>query len=365
MFPVPPRRDAAPVRRYEPFWTRVAARRCFLQALIACGEDATVRPPPRCAVAHALANRHFTALHGRAGLPRSCGSVLAGMVTRFLDGRVQCLSGDGANTFAVSRNGAYVLMPTPFTDADGKLGNALSAVSTADGSLQFHVTSPGGPLWSDAAIANVFVGTDGRVYVLFHGVAHITMLSPEFKYLADVPVPGDAKRGVRACIASDRVLVTDTGDRGSPLVCAFIIENETECHQLRIALGAGVRTAAVRPCTGLCFLSDARRFAAATLTDLCVYALTGELLQTYSCGFRGPTVLACSPCDEIVAVSDGGYVAVVDPAGVVVQRFRARDVHGVRNVAVVNGVAFVKARVAYSSTALHKHLWPPVYCTLR
>jgi hypothetical protein len=80
MFPMPPRRDAAPVRRYEPFWTRVAARRCFLQALIACGEDATVRPPPRCAVAHALANRHFTALHGRAGFPRSCGSLLASMV---------------------------------------------------------------------------------------------------------------------------------------------------------------------------------------------------------------------------------------------------------------------------------------------
>jgi hypothetical protein len=198
-----------------------SARLEFLAAVCAVVEGATVSVHESCTNAAAAvlndAQRRVCVLGGRAGMPRSLGSVYAGSIVRFLGGCRGVLSRvfeTGApswnNSMALSRDGAVLLVADVYNCIDRP---AITAIRVSDGAVLQRVGRWGsGPLQFDKP-RQVCVAPDGVVFVAELENKRIQVLTPALEFHSFVGV-GQLRRPIGACANDDTVCVSDYLDHG-------------------------------------------------------------------------------------------------------------------------------------------------------
>jgi hypothetical protein len=207
---------------HEPFAlcnaSRHSARFVFLAAVCAVVEGATVVVPEPCtnAVAAVLndTQRRVCVLGGRAGMPRSLGSVYAGSIVRFLGGCrgvtsrvIQTGVASWNNTMALSRDGTMLLV------ADGNICTpcdrpALTLIRVADGGVVRRVGTPGtGPLQFRRP-RQVCIAVDEHVFVAELDNGRVQVLTPTLDFHSFLGV-GQLLAPVGVCADADTVFVSE------------------------------------------------------------------------------------------------------------------------------------------------------------
>jgi hypothetical protein len=308
-------------------FTNVEARRGFVRAVcvIAEGADAPVKPPVHAAsrphaVLHAVlrdAQRRVAALGGRAGMPRSVGSLMAAHIVLFLGstfrGRESTTiatpdADPGANGISVSRDGCTVLV----AKADCK---ALVVYCARTGALLRTIGGGGsGPLQFNG-IRQVFIASDEFVFVADSDNSRIQILTPCLGFHGIVGA-GQLRYPVGVCADADVIAVSDIVVTHGGVEGRINVFGRDSWHLLRHIASQVLHTP-----LALCFMSDHRAVAVTDQCRDCVFVLTldGRSVRRVGVGRLSiPYSIACSSYDELIVTDDDhGHIAVFDSEGVV------------------------------------------------
>lgn len=305
--------------------TSDAVRFPVLQAICCVAEGAAVGLS-QSAVAAALRNVFFCVLGGRAGLPRSLGSVHAGAVVLFLGGSFRGVRRRGvkmplvktAYGMAVSRDGttlfigdtlscpvygAYSALPTPSREETSR----LYVVDVASGTSRFV----GG--WGTQPLqfrlpGQIWVAADDFVFVAEFQGRRVQALTPQLEfhryYGADVL---ECVKGV--CANEHIVVVVDMST-----LCVF---DRKDALLLRRFARKGGHDGELSHPGSVCFLAGDQCVAVADNANhrVSVFETTGAFVRQIGVGFlHEPASVACSAWDELVVAHDPG-VCVFGSAG--------------------------------------------------
>jgi DNA-binding beta-propeller fold protein YncE len=241
-------------------------------------------------------------LGGRAGMPRSLGSVYGGSVTRFLGGscrgvasRVIATAGlkPWSNGVAVSRDGSTLLV----SDNDGG-SHAIHALCVADSSRLRIIGGVGdGPLQFREP-RQVWVASDDFMFVADCRNKRVQVLTPRLDFHGFVGM-GQLSRPAGVC-ADDDVIVVSEEDAHRISVFA-----RCDGALLRRFGTFGRGDGQLNWPYGLCFMSGPghRHIAVADYNNhrVSVFSVEGEFVRHVGVGeLMYPSGVACSAFDEIV-----------------------------------------------------------------
>jgi DNA-binding beta-propeller fold protein YncE len=282
--------------------------------------------------------RRVGVLGGREGMPRSLGSVYAGVVTRFLGGGLVLdvsrvittgLTACG-NGMAVSRDGSTLL----FSHGGFDYGpQAIHSFSVADGSRLRVVGSGGsGPLQFSSP-CQVWIDTDDFVFVADWGNDRVQVLTPALDFHGFVGV-GSLHRPAGVCANADVVVVVSE----SHPVTRISVFDRRGGSLLRRFGSVGSGDGELDMPRGLCFIHDDRHVAVADSFNnrVSVFSVDGQFIRHVGVGIlRSPQGVACSTVDDLVVADVGnGRVAVFSGSGDLIA---TSDVDGVCTVVAVHG----------------------------
>ena len=324
-----------PETQPQPF-TDHAARLPLLCAIARVAEGATVVRPPcgmrkrsrdrgassaAAAAASALRavlrdTRNFSVLGGRAGAPRSLGSVHAAAVIRFLGGTLsstrlgsnrRVLSGrpkygGDADTqmyaMAISADGVYVIVSAHnrlflFERATGKfvcqkMCDTLRRVS--DYSPRYFET-PG----------EIAVASDGWIYVALPVRKCVAVFTSDVTFQGTINMP--RQHPIATCVNDDFLVVGCSRAYGDEARNSVFIYRR--CDHKRVRSLGRTHNVWVR---ALCFLADQRTFAIldASKVQVFMFSLSGVCLRVINISHSFiPDAIACSGFGELCVFNHG------------------------------------------------------------
>jgi hypothetical protein len=295
--------------------------------------DASSRCPPEVCVGAVLGDalRRVAVLGGREGMSRSLGSVYGGSVTRFLGGlqgvvsRFIAMPGveSDYNGVAVSRDGSTLLV----SDYNGTGGScAIHVFSVADGSLLRVVGTQGsGPLQFNKP-RQVWVASDGFVFVAESDNRRVQVLTPRLDFHAFVGAR-QLTNPAGVCANADVVVVSENVPAHR-----IAVLNRADGSLLR-RFGAEGRGDGEFDCPlGLCFMSGCRVAVADYFNHrVSVFSVDGDFIHHVGVGvLQCPRGVACSVIDELaVADTDNSQVVVFRASGEVAKTLGVGHVTGV------------------------------------
>jgi hypothetical protein len=277
---------------------------------------------PGCCVPAVLhdAQRRLCVMGGRAGMPRSLGSVYAGSVVRFLGGfagvqrRLISLTPDAGSTdVAVSRDGSTLLISCADTHsvhvvdaASGTLIRTLGGCA-GDGPLQF--TRPN----------FVCVSVDDFVFVSESVNNRVQVLTPQLDFYGFIGV-GTLGNPQGVCADTDVVAVADAD------ACQVLVFCRRSYGLLYRFGSRGGRPGQLAMPMGLCFLGKSRRIAVADWGNdrISVFSFKGYFIYHVGAGvLDNPKTVACSAFNELI---------VADRCGLFVFGANSEVLHTMRGV---------------------------------
>jgi DNA-binding beta-propeller fold protein YncE len=316
-----------------------SARMWFLRALcaIAEGADVGVKPDaaaPECCLPAVLhdAQSRLCVMGGRAGMPRSLGSVYAGSVLRFLGGfrglqqhrTVSVLGLFNWQDVAVTRDGSMLLVSAYHQHCvylvDAATGDVTRTLGggcgrSGHGPLQFNLPSV------------VCVSPDNFVFVAEYGNRRVQVLTPQLDFHGFVGVKH--LHGPHGVCADTGVIAV------SEITAGQIVLFSRRDGALLRRFGSPGRGAGQLACPlGLCFLGESGRIAVANEDErISVFSFDGTFVCHVSdTALRFPVAIACSAFGELVVATKSGVV-VVSAGGEVLDtisttKFTGVAVHG-------------------------------------
>jgi hypothetical protein len=300
----------APMQQHVTFstplsWSRGTVRLGFLRAVAAFAEGAALTSrasttPEQETVAAALSRVHFSVLGGRAGYPRSCDSVFAGAVTRFLGGSLRAEQARvipiGEHTaFAVTWDRRHVVAAH-----NSVAGVHLRVYGMRNRTLR-HITRHGLP--ESCVVKSVTAGPDGRLYVVDRKNAKVHVLSAAFERVGYVHsgvfygrVIVNAQHLVSQCFGMN------TWGRYYPLELAIFefTDSVTSDAVTRLKTCYFCGDAA----DALCLLPDDKAFAATFHCYVRIFTFDGEMRAKVPLGHDPPAATACSAFGELVVLCE-------------------------------------------------------------
>jgi DNA-binding beta-propeller fold protein YncE len=294
-----------------------SARLEFLAAVCAVVEGAAVPvhgPLDGSNAAAAVLNdaqRRVCALGGRAGMPRSLGSVYAGSIVRFLGGCRGVLSRvfkTGApswnNSMALSRDGAVLLVADVYNCIDRP---AITAIRVSDGAVLQRVGRWGsGPLQFDKP-RQVCVAPDGVVFVAELENKRIQVLTPALEFHSFVGV-GQLRRPIGVCANDDTVCVSDYLDHG------VLVFARCDGALLRRFGSFGMGVGQLNKPLSVCFVGNTGNIAVADCSNrrVCVFTVDGAFVRHLGVGqLRYPMGIACPDAGHEIVVADKDTQSIV------------------------------------------------------
>jgi DNA-binding beta-propeller fold protein YncE len=280
------------------------------------------------------------ALGGRVGMPRSLGSVLGGMVTRFLGGSFRGAKSGVIHTYgvqsdingtAVTRDGATLLVSDGIFDGT----HSVTKFSVADDERADDI---GG--WGEGPLGffeprQVWVASDDYVFVADACNRRVQVLTPRFDFHGFVGV-GQLSDAVGVCASADVVVVSE--NKSAQRISVFNRGDGT----LRCRFGSkGSHDGQLKCPLGLCFMSNDRHVAVAEYRNrrVSVFSVGGTFVRHIGVGvLKRPQGVACSAFNELVVADSGLRRVVLFNASGVVAMTMGR---GEFNSVVVHGSAIV------------------------
>jgi hypothetical protein len=325
-----------------------SARMWFLRALcaIAEGADVGVKPDaaaPECCLPAVLhdAQSRLCVMGGRAGMPRSLGSVYAGSVVRFLGGfrglqQHRTVSVVGMRIFdsldvAVTRDSGTLLVTAHHQ-------HCVYLVDVATGDVIRTLGGGGGHLGNGPLQFNlpsfVCVSPDDFVFVAEYGNHRVQVLSPQLDFHSFVGV--EHLRGPHGVGADNGVIaVSDIK------ACKIFLFSRRDGALLRCFGSPGSGAGQLACPLGLCVLGESGRIAVANATTqrISVFSFDGTFVCHVSdTALCAPEAVACSAFGELVVATKRGVV-VLSASGELLDKistdiFTGVAVHGDRVFAV-------------------------------
>ena len=332
-------------------WTACETRLMLLRALVAFAEGAvgSVLPPRNnTAAAAALSDVRLHVMGGRSGMRRSCGSVLAASVVRFLGGGLGPAAAAHITTvpaphtwFTVTRDGKHVVV-TQNDLTDTEVNNnrwfARTDALTDPAAIKWFVRSvrvydvasgalvrcvrrsalrhKAAQLATPSTFGPLTTGPDGHIYVVDRSNGVVIVLSTELEFCA---VFGDGDLGAHsACAADDAYVVCSNATRSQRAFVTYAAHPFT-----RVAAFGDFE------CTSISLLPGNWGFAAlhGAGQSIRLYSVVGESLGVirvpwWACGIDGAAGMAWSAFGELLLLSTD--VMLVQHSGAAAfKRFRS------------------------------------------
>jgi hypothetical protein len=289
----------------------------LLRALVAFAEGAvgSVLPPRNnTAAAAALSDVRLHVMGGRSDMRRSCGSVLAASVVRFLGGGLGPAAAAHITTvpaphtwFTVTRDGKHVVV-TQNDLTDTEVNNnrwfvrSVRVYDVASGALvrcvrRSALRHKAAQLATPSTFGPLTTGPDGHIYVVDRSNGVVIVLSTELEFCA---VFGDGDLGAHsACAADDAYVVCSNATRSQRAFVTYAAHPIT-----RVAAFGDFE------CTSISLLPGNRGFAAlhGAGQSIRLYSVVGESLGVirvpwWACGIDGANGMAWSAFGELLLLS--------------------------------------------------------------
>jgi hypothetical protein len=336
--------DATPRSVDRPAWplSRATARLLFLKAVCAVAEgadvplshavpDASSHCPPDVCVAAVLGDEEHrvAVLGGRAGMPRSLGSVYAGSVTRFVGGSLRGVVSrvidtprvtSFSNGVAVSRDGRTLLVSDVHFDSQ-----AIHEFDVGDGSRRRIVGSMGGGPLQFRYPGQVWIASDDFVFVTDYGNNRVQVLTPTLEFHCSIGA-GKLDYPVGVCANADIVVVTEAD------LNRVSVFDRRDGALLRRFGSSGVGDGQLRRPSGVCFMSGDRHVAVVESDNhrVSVFSVDGQFIRHVGVGTSAsPRGVACSAFNELVVADVGSRcVRVYSDVGDLLMTFGDGDFSG-------------------------------------
>ncbi len=266
-------------------------------------------------------------LGGREGLARSLGSVYGGVVTRFLGGGLRGVESRVIDTPGVWCGGGVAVSVDGCTlvasDGPKRGAHAVVAMSAVDGSVLRVVGEYGpGPLQFNCP-RQVWVASDGFVFVADSGNDRVQVLTPDLS-LDLVVGEGQVRSPEGVCANADVIVVSQRRD-------GLLVFRRHDGALLRKFGSRGTNDDDLDHPTELCFMNSDRHVAVVDVGSerVSVFSLDGMFIRHVGEGvLEAPCGVAASAHDELI-VPDSSCVRVFSDAGDVLMTLGVGNCTGV------------------------------------